>query len=209
MKLFKYPIIAFLLLGIMLSAGTTVYADNKIKVQRRAVPPSGQDKKAVPTRTPISNEMTYQYLNNCKKKSDARISKDTQDIFCRCTAFQMQKTLTVEEMKLMAGTGETARLALNKMLLYVYAPCMEFPVRDLIYYKCRRDAYQGGEGICDCMSTKMAEYTSQEAQNQLAEILERDPDIYDPMESIIESGPFRKREKKIVLECIQEKLNKR
>ncbi len=156
--------------------------------------------------TSVSSEMARDYITNCNKQTDERMSKETQDIFCRCTALQMQKNISVEDMQAMSS-GD--RDAANKILINVYAPCMEFPVRDLIFNKCRKDAYQAGKQICDCMATKVAAYTAEQAQEQLENILKYNPDVYDPMQEIIESNGFQKYEKRVVLECIQEKMSGR
>lgn len=153
--------------------------------------------------TPVNAQTAQTYTQNCEATRDPRMLNDTQEIFCQCTAMQMQKSYTMEDMQNLSKQDATGRAAVNKMLLNVYAPCMEFPVRDLIYAKCKADAYQAQQGICECLSKRMAGYMTAESQKLLGGILQRNPNIIDPITEIMASPEFAQKEKRIVLDCIQ------
>lgn len=153
--------------------------------------------------TVISNQDANQYYQSCLTKTDPRITKPTQDIFCQCTASFMKKNMSVEDVQAMAKQDQTGRNALNKMLTQVYAPCMEFPVRDWVYQKCTQDAFQAGKQICSCMSDNMAKYVRERASQDLPTILANNPNLTDPMEAIVNSQSYEQAEKRIVLGCLQ------
>ena len=155
--------------------------------------------------TPVSDDTAARFYENCMKKPEGTMSAGTQDIFCQCTAYHTQKNLTMEDMQAMQDPSPAGRLALNKVLLDVYAPCMEFPVRDLIYNKCMENDFQRKEGICSCLADKMGRYTADSAQARLKDVLAQDPNIYDPMGPIVNSPDFAQREKRLALDCIQGK----
>lgn len=155
--------------------------------------------------TPIGAETAQSYYQNCASQPEQNMSKETQDLFCKCTSFQMQKNMTIEDIQTMAQQSQAGRNALNRMILDVYAPCMEFPVRDLIFNNCRSNEFQVNAGICACLSSKMAAFTAESAQAELKQILQTTPNITDPLGPIIESPKFKQMEKRLALECIQQK----
>ncbi len=157
--------------------------------------------------TAITQQAATEYYNSCLTKTDERITSQTQDIFCRCTATYMMKNMSVEEVQSMAGQDQRARSSINKMLTTVYAPCMEFPVRDWVYQKCTNDVYQAGQKICSCMSNNMATYVRERAAADLPAILAANPSVTDPMEAIVSSPTYEQTEKRIVLGCVQGEFN--
>ncbi|MCB9988965.1 MAG: hypothetical protein H6868_06480 [Rhodospirillales bacterium] len=154
--------------------------------------------------TPVSDKMADIYFSNCIAKRDERMTIDTQEIMCQCTALLYQKNMSVEELQVMAQNDQAGRNALNRMLVLVYAPCMEFPVRDLIYYRCMENKFQSQKGICGCLADKMAQYTAESAADKLSAVLRNSPNITDPMEPIVNSPEFAQMEKRLALSCIQE-----
>ncbi|MAQ70594.1 MAG: hypothetical protein CL565_00205 [Alphaproteobacteria bacterium] len=153
--------------------------------------------------TRVSPQMAQSYAQNCSQQENPYISSETKDIFCQCTASYMQKTMSVEDLQAMGGNDQPARNAINKMMIQVYSPCMEFPVRDLVYKKCQEDAFQAGQKICKCLSNNMASYVSKRAKADLPGILQANPNVTDPMEAIVTSPSYEQTEKRIALGCIQ------
>lgn len=153
--------------------------------------------------TPITDAQAQSYQQNCIAQPNPNITPQTQQIFCACTAEQLKKTLTVEDMAATRGNDQAARDAMNKTIVNVYAPCMEFPVRDMVFMKCQKDAYQAGQQICQCLSSNMAKYVSQRAKSDLPAILAANPNVTDPMQAIVESPDYQQMEKRIALGCIQ------
>ncbi|MAM33657.1 MAG: hypothetical protein CMH28_01125 [Micavibrio sp.] len=151
----------------------------------------------------ISPQVAQAYAQNCAQQENPYISAETKDIFCQCTASYMQKTMSMEDLQAMRGNDQPARNAINKMMIQVYSPCMEFPVRDLVYKKCQEDAFQAGQKICQCLSNNMAAYVSKRAKADLPAILQANPNITDPMEAIVTSQSYEQTEKRIALGCIQ------
>ena len=149
--------------------------------------------------TPVSREMADTYYQNCVSKPDARMDPETQNIFCQCTKMFTQTYLSVEDMQAMAGNDQKARLALNKMMNDVYAPCMEFPVRDLIFKSCLEKM---SPEICRCLANNMGRYTAEKAQEFLGDILKKNPNIVDPMTPIMERPEFTRMEQQMVTECV-------
>lgn len=159
---------------------------------------------ALHAQTPITDEMREAFFQDCfRLDNNQEMSTNTQKALCQCTSHHMQDNLSVEDVQTMRGQDQAARDALNKMLLEVYAPCMEFPVRDLIYKRCMQNDIQSKKGICGCLAEKMSVYTAQTARATLGDILKTNPNITDPMDPIVNSASFERMEKQVALECIQ------
>ncbi len=152
--------------------------------------------------TVLNAQQVQRYYDNCKRNAAAeqRLTPETQDIFCQCTARMTQQNMSMEDIKATTGNDQNARNAINKMMLTVYAPCMEFPVRDLIHAKCQADVAQ--TGICTCLSSNMAKYTQAQSMKLLGDILRRNPNVFDPMGAILESQEFQAEQKRITLQCL-------
>ncbi len=157
-----------------------------------------------PVETPVTKEQAQIFYEACQQNRDERMTKETQDIFCQCSSMGYKEHMTQEDLEQLAhGKGDAPRYVLNKILIEIYPPCMEFPIRDLVFQKCIQNEFQVGEKICSCMASKMASYMSERAQGELQEILKNDPTAYDPLDSITTSESYRQKEKRVVLECIQ------
>lgn len=151
---------------------------------------------------PITKEMGEQYYQNCLKgaATEGTMSPKSQDTFCKCTAEKMQDNMTTEDLQALSTTGDPARAALNKVLEFVQAPCLQAPVHDMIAKKCQADI--GKPQVCSCLSQKMGEYTEQQAVELMGKILKQNPNIVDPMTAILDSEDFQTTQKSIALSCL-------
>ena len=158
----------------------------------------------------ISKEMANKYYNNCiTKQSAQKLSQESQGNLCACTASNMMETMTTDDIRAMSNQRdpETARQALNYMLVNVYAPCMEYPAKDHYFSTClsdpkTKDLGQDPANICGCMADKIASHLSQNGKEQFKEILSRNPNITDPMGALEQDSEFQKYVSQQVLGCV-------
>jgi len=159
--------------------------------------------------TPITKDAANAYYTNCKAQSDPRLRTETQEALCACTAAQMMQKMTVEDVHMMAGNNQAGRLALNKMLLEVYAPCMNFPVQDMIYDECMNDEKVDMAGLnmdktilCGCMGEKTGVWMATSGRALMSQILARTPNITDPIGPVMEDKTFRKQAYQNMMACM-------
>lgn len=107
--------------------------------------------------------------------------------------------MTQEDIQTLTNHDDSARLALNKILLNVNGPCMEYPTHDLLNKKCMTDVKN--EAICSCLSNKMGLFMKDISKRMLPKILADNPNIYDPMTPIMESQEFTTTERQVALSC--------
>ncbi len=146
--------------------------------------------------TPVTPQQGQQYYQNCVKKQDGTMTPQTQDIFCQCTAKYMVKNLTWEDVQMVAAQD---RGAINKMMIGVYAPCLEFPVRERVSQECGKQGAPAN--MCSCLSTNIGKYTASESQRLLGDVLAKYPNALDPIAAIKQSPEFDAQQENIARQC--------
>jgi hypothetical protein len=117
--------------------------------------------------TAISNQQATAFFNQCRGEPVALqgFSPMQRELFCACTAANIQKNLVVEDIQAMANTQTTAgRAALAKMLETVHFPCSLRPIEDSVRQECIARAArnpqfaQAGQRYCGCLANRMINY---------------------------------------------------
>lgn len=152
--------------------------------------------------TPLTGQQTEKYLGNCMSQPSPTMDTTPQKReFCECTALQMQKHITVEDIAAQSGNDQAARDSLNKTITQVYSPCIQYPIYALVMKRCMADANVTDKSACTCSAKKMAEYTAQEAQGKLPAILAANPNVTDPSEALMGTPEFEAAQKQIADTC--------
>jgi hypothetical protein len=151
--------------------------------------------------TPLTDTMTSKYFDNCVNglPKQNTMPQESGKRFCACTAMNMQRAMTQEDIQALSGQDQAARNAINKILIDVNGPCMEYPVHDMIQKECMTKL--GNPNICNCLSNKMAIYTKQQTQTILPKLLAQNPNLYDTVTPIVESPEFQQAQQQIALSC--------
>jgi hypothetical protein len=158
--------------------------------------------------TPISNATSEAFYGNCLKRRDPRMSEESQTEFCACSATQMQQSMTMEEAQTMFQQSQEGRDMLNKMLVTVYAPCMDMPVQDIVELECRSDPkvkalnLKGNPSdLCYCMGKETGKWFAANGPYLIAALLKKDPNITDPITPIMESHVLKKESFQFLMQC--------
>lgn len=151
--------------------------------------------------TPVTNDMAVKYYDQCLSNAakDGTMFDQNAKAFCECTAQNMKTSLSQEELQALQGQDQAARNVINKILVYVNGPCMQYPINDLVLRKCVHDI--GNEKTCTCLSGGISSYLSKQAPQMLADVLNRDPNITDPLGAIMNSSTYKIQENKIAMQC--------
>lgn len=159
-----------------------------------------------PGRTPISNEQANSYYDNCLMQKSGSFTPQGQQMLCACTAAQMQKVLSVEDIQTMSTNTPEGQSLRDKMTLYVYAPCMKYPTHDLIYTRCMGDAQikaavPNPDALCKCMGDGMASFIEQRGPEQLMTALRQNPGDLDPLGTLMNSDAFTQQSQTVMQSC--------
>lgn len=167
---------------------------------------------AAHAQTRVSPEQANSYYASCRENAAAtemRFSPAAQDMFCACTAAQLTQNFTIEDMQVMTDPqNPNAREALNRMIVQVYAPCMEEPTREYHYNSCvgnpQVSRLNGNpEQLCRCAADSIAAHLKQNGPRQFQEILARDPNVVDPMQALYDDPAFRSFAQSQLLGCVR------
>lgn len=161
--------------------------------------------------TAISKDMANKYYENCKSRPDPMkvMSEQSKDNLCACSAANLMKAMTVEDIRIMGGNDQAARNALNKMLTQVYAPCMEFPARDLVYANCvdnaqLKAAASDVKGLCGCVAGQAAQYIASNGPGIMQQELMKNPNVTDPLGPLMQSQEFTQASQSFTMQCLQQ-----
>ena len=166
--------------------------------------------------TMISKDEANAYYGQCMKSPDARMSADTKNEFCACTAAHMMQTMSTSDVKIMQQNDSAGRVMKNKMMITVQGPCLSAPVSDLHFSQCESDprvvlANQNIDRgiVCGCMATKVGEWLEQSGSDVMTQVIEENPFVTDPIQGVMESAVYKKEEYEIMLDCLENSLNRR
>lgn len=153
-------------------------------------------------------EFANRYYGNCMAKEDATLGKDDQKMLCACTAAQVVKTMPLEGMQRLQEDSPQGQAFRNLMLTGVYAPCMEYPTRALLYKHCMEDpgvkgVLQNPDAICSCVGDDMGKYVAGNAPAIIKRSLEQNPNDLDPMNAFLTSPEYAEQSKTILFACLQ------
>jgi len=157
--------------------------------------------------TPVSTEMANQYFANCKMNTDPRFSSETQEMFCACTAVKMTEAFSVEDMQTMGQQNQAGRDATNKLIINIYAPCIQYPARAYHYNTCVQNPQtkaltKNAEGLCQCAADNVAGYLQSNSQRMFQQILAQNPNVADPMQALYDDKGFQKLAKSKLMSCL-------
>lgn len=157
--------------------------------------------------TPVTKDAANAYYLNCTSQSAQGLSEESKEYLCACTAAKMMENLSIEDVKMMGQQNQSGRNAMNKMIINVYAPCMNYPARDHYYNTCisnPKTRILGGnpQGLCGCMADEVATYLSTSGPQIFREILNRTPNITDPMSALTSDPKFERFAQSKLLGCV-------
>lgn len=164
----------------------------------------------VMAQTPVSKETANKYFDNCLKSTPPTqsISQNSQQMLCACTAARLTQFFTMEDMTTMTGSDPSlARIAYNKMLIDIYAPCMEAPTREFHYNACITDPntarYGQPDKICPCLANALGDHLKVHGPEIFRGILSRDPNVMDPMAALSNDPSFQQFAQTKLMSCLK------
>lgn len=157
--------------------------------------------------TPVSKEIANNYFVNCKSQSDPRFSAASQEMFCACTAANMVQSYTLEDMQNASRPDEIGRAATNKLIINVYAPCIQFPAREYHFNTCIQNPQtkllgKDPQNLCACTAERVAGHIQQNAKAMFSQILAVNPTIADPMQALYSDKGFQKTAQAQLMACL-------
>jgi hypothetical protein len=162
--------------------------------------------------TPVSKDMANNYFNNCVQssaKTEQRFSPQAQQMFCACTAARLTQFFSIEDMQMMTNTTDpNSRVAFNKMVVNIYAPCMKEPMREYHYWQCISNPQVGQissnpQKMCSCAADQLGIHMEVYGAQMFQKILQNNPTIEDPMNAIYGDPDFQRIAQQKAMACLK------
>lgn len=141
---------------------------------------------------------------------DIRMSDEAQEALCGCASAKMMSQMTQEEIDNMSLRPGLGRELYDKMLIYVYGPCMQIPVEDQFHKECMKDPtvkefrLNNSDSLCRCVGRRAGKLLADDGPVYLEEILRLDPKTLDAYDAILKNASFRMKAYNYVYDCLRE-----
>jgi hypothetical protein len=157
----------------------------------------------------VIDKMADAFYINCLRKMNPDITQQDLQGLCECTAKRMKTEMTPEQIKIMAQNDEAGRLALNHMLLDIYAPCMNYPVQSRLEKQChsapKAENLPAGldwEKICYCSAVKTGQWYTSHGRELMQAVIAKNPNVYDLTGPIMDDPSFKQAAHDNLTSCI-------
>ena len=172
------------------------------------VPQSEYPSSSTPSPSQKISDFANIYYKNCLKQKNSTLAGYNLKMMCACSSAQITKSMTIEQVNVMTLDTPEGQIQRNRMLLYVYTPCIQYPARALLEYNCLNDsnvkaAIQNHEQVCTCLADNMAIYTKQNAPTTIAQSLVQQPEGLDPLSTLVNSSAFQRYSQSTLMSCLQ------
>ena len=159
------------------------------------------------TQAPYQRNFANRFYDNCLKRANAVLQGENLQLMCACTSAQITKGMTNADLASLEDSGPAGLAARNKMMLNIYAPCMEFPAKALMDYRCINTPELKGKvrnvsALCSCVSEYIAKYMAQNAPSVMANAIRTNPGTLDPMAALVDSPEFEQQSQSYLLSCL-------
>lgn len=139
---------------------------------------------------------------SCVESEHPVLKKKELEMFCGCTASNMTKVFNTRQMKAMSEDTEEGQYQRNRMLLNVYAPCIEYPTRAMLLDNClKQERLRNPTKTCGCIADGMGEYMRENAPKAIEQAIKRDKTDIDPLRFMLNSPAYRQYERSLAMSC--------
>jgi hypothetical protein len=157
----------------------------------------------------VSKALANSYYKNCVSTNHPILTGDSLQALCACTAAKLTEEMTVNEIEALFSNAPESQDARHKMLTSIYAPCMEYPVSDLITGNCMKNdelqrVVSNKAKLCGCIGNRMGAYIGKNASGIITTTLRDNPNVSDPLASFFQSPNFQILSRQHLQACVAE-----
>lgn len=154
-------------------------------------------------------EMANTYFRNCLAQEHPMLDAENKQLMCGCTSAKIPEVMTLEQMKEMANDTPEGLEQRNRMMLFVYTPCIEYPTRAMVLYRCLDDpklkALLGNtQPMCSCLAGNMASFMREKAGPVIELAIRNNEKDIDPLRKLMESRAYEINEHQTLQGCMKD-----
>lgn len=163
--------------------------------------------KEIPEPQATIEDYANRYYENCLTQKHPLLKDDNLELLCSCTAAQLPKAMTVDQIRQMKDDTAEGQYQRNRMMLFVYAPCIEHPTRALVLDQCMNDpkvqtGIKNFKTVCNCLADGMAAFMKERAPSTIETAIKFNEKDIDPLRKLLESTAFDEMSRAKMGECI-------
>lgn len=148
------------------------------------------------------------YYGNCVKQEHPILKGEDLKLLCGCTSVKFAENMTPEQVRAMREDSAAGQQQRNRLLIFVYAPCMQTPIRALILDECMKSTpnkfmMKDQPATCKCLADGVSADLQKEAPRMIEESIRTNPQAIDPLATLLNSRAFENRQKYHSKVCIQ------
>lgn len=203
----KRPFLHLMVLTLLCLTGVALpaFAQNNTQSLEEALPELS-DKKPVKAPQNIK-DYTNQYYKNCLAQKHPILKDEHLKLMCACTASNIPDNMSVEQIKAMSTDTSEGLHQRNRMMLFVYAPCIEHPTRALVLDSCLgnenlTETMKHEKKVCNCLADGMSEYMKVTAPKFIESAIKRNINDIDPLRVLMESKSYENKTEEIMHRCV-------
>lgn len=161
------------------------------------------DVPLAPPPSPEQSAIGNQLFANCIAQDHPILKGDDKELFCGCTSAKAMDVMSPQNIKDMNTDNAEGRMQRNRMLMFVYAPCISYPTRALILNSCLdKKELKNPKGTCVCLADGMSDFIQIEAPGVIQHALKRNPKNLDPMQFLLESSKYKSKQHQVMIRCV-------
>ena len=198
MRIFLFICLSFLLIqpafaqGLMTPQEATPNAEEEIEELL------GKKQKEELSPPKSLNEFAFRYKQRCVKTVHPIIADKYLDLFCSCASNNILNEMTFEEMQQAQYKSAEGSFQRQRMLMFVYAPCIEKPLNTMILNDCvnnvrSKHLMKNIYGTCGCLADEVAREIQAVTPQYIRGAIRRREDVLNPLDLLVNTDDFERK----------------
>lgn len=158
--------------------------------------------------TPVSRDEANQYYQSCIRQDSAATGPENMRMLCSCAAAKIVEVLTQEELQSLSPEAAQNRPVRDKILLDVYAPCLDEMAPELFAHQCASDEslHELGDqfdvtAACGCVGERAGKWFKGKGRAIVSGLLKANPLLVDPIAPLMTEKQVRREVTGHLLGC--------
>lgn len=154
--------------------------------------------------------LANQYYANCMAKDHPIMTGETKKALCACTSARISQEMAIADIQLLFENTPEGQHQRDRVLAYIYLPCMQQPSYDLILDNCVKTLEQtpgltGAYNICQCLAHEMSQYTQEFTNTLVRQDMSHEElsQIQGKLAAFLNSDTYQQVSQRKTMECLQ------
>lgn len=178
-----------LVLCCFVSFALPVYAQDDLEALL-----NGEEPKAAET----IEIYAQRYLTSCQEQEHFALKGQSLAAYCRCSAREIPEIMTLQDIHAIETGGNEGTFQLARMMLLVYSPCLQTPLRSEIYGRCmssveNKYTMSNQRAHCVCRADGISEDMANDAPKTIEYALQQGFDDENPLDILIDQKTYQNR----------------